>query len=270
MPWISVRRTSHWMHKQVRGRTMSIKPLLAGNWKMNGMAESLSEIDLLIASLPAEADRVADILICPPATLLDRVAQKGAPHAIMAGGQNCHMAQGGAHTGDISALMLKDAGASHVILGHSERRSDHHETDGLVRAKAESAITAGLIPIVCVGETLAERQNGVAQTVVEHQLEGSLPPTLTTAIVIAYEPVWAIGTGKVPGLDDIAEMHGSIREWLQNKYGSLGEATPILYGGSLKPDNARDILAVENVDGGLIGGASLKAQDLLAIYAAAQ
>lgn len=243
--------------------------LIAGNWKMNGTSDALPEIEKLVQGLGQQTAN-AIVAVCPPATLLHQVSQAAAKGAVLTGGQNCHVAEKGAHTGDISGQMLKDAGATYVIVGHSERRTDHGETDGLVRTKARSALDAGLIPIICVGETEAERQGGVALTVVEQQLDGSVPDLDDgEQIVIAYEPVWAIGTGLVPTNDDIAEMHGSIREWLTGKLGEAGNAVSILYGGSMKPANAAEILAIGNVDGGLIGGASLKADDFLAIIRAA-
>ncbi|MCB9993829.1 MAG: triose-phosphate isomerase [Hyphomicrobiaceae bacterium] len=249
---------------------MSPQMILAGNWKMNGLTAALDEVALLVAST---ADMASDvrIVICPPTTLLSRVSDLLNPAGMASGGQNCHIATKGAHTGDISAQMLKDAGASYVIIGHSERRMDHGETDGRVRTKAELAISEGLVPIICVGETLAERENGVAITVVEHQLSGSVPAADKGAnIVIAYEPVWAIGTGRVPTNADIADMHKAIRTWLVGHYGSAGGEVSILYGGSLKPENADEILAVENVNGGLVGGASLKAEDFSRIIASGQ
>lgn len=249
---------------------MSPQMILAGNWKMNGLSADLEEVTRLVATTAEMAGEVG-IVICPPATLLSRVSDVLNPAGMASGGQNCHIAVKGAHTGDISAQMLRDAGATYVIIGHSERRTDHGETDGRVRTKAELAMSEGLVPIICVGETLKERENGVAITVVEHQLTGSVPAAdIGAGIVIAYEPVWAIGTGRVPTNQDIADMHKAIRTWLEGHYGAAGADVAILYGGSLKPDNADEILAVENVNGGLVGGASLKAEDFSKIIAAGQ
>lgn len=238
-----------------------IKPLIAGNWKMNGLQESLSEVDSLLGELET-ADTHCDILICPPSTLIQAMGILLEDTSIYVGGQDCHTKEQGAHTGDVSASMLMDAGASHVILGHSERRADHGESDDLVRAKSEAAIEAGLSPIICVGESREEREAGKALQIVECQLLASLPTTMTDSIVIAYEPVWAIGTGLTPTLEDIAEMHRHIR-------GHLGRSTRILYGGSVKPANAEEILAIDDVNGALVGGASLNADDFFGIISAA-
>ncbi len=240
------------------------RKLAAGNWKMNGTSASLAEIDALVAACPAPE---IDILICPPATLLSRMAAQTKDSPIGIGGQTCHVAAKGAHTGDISADMLVDAGASAVILGHSERRADHSEDDASVRAQAQAAVAAGLRAIICIGETEAQRDDGVTLDVIAEQLAGSIPDDATAeALVVAYEPVWAIGTGKVPTLEQIAEVHDFIRAELTTRFGeSIANATPLLYGGSVKPANAADIFAVANVDGALVGGASLKAQDFLGI-----
>jgi triosephosphate isomerase len=239
-------------------------PLIAGNWKMNGVGASLSEVTKLRRLIAGGI--AADVAICPPFTLLDRMRDLGIP----TGGQDCHPKAGGAFTGDTSAGMLKDAGASYVIVGHSERRAGHGESDELVRAKAEAGLTAGLVPIVCVGETLDERRGGDAEAVVQHQLTGSVPDlTGGQSCVIAYEPVWAIGTGVTPTVSEIAQMHGFIRKQLVQRFGEQGEVIRILYGGSLKPGNAREILAIADVDGGLVGGASLLADDFFAIISAA-
>lgn len=242
-----------------------MRKLAAGNWKMNGLGAHLAEIDALAGAHPAPS---VDILICPPATLLSRMAGRARGTAIAVGGQDCHTADAGAHTGDISAPMLAEAGASAVILGHSERRADHGENDALVSAKATAAAAAGLRPIICVGETLDEREAGETLEVVGCQLSGSVPRSLTN-LVIAYEPVWAIGTGKVPTTEQIAEVHGFIRAQLAGelRLANAGE-TPILYGGSVKPANAAEIFAVDDVDGALVGGASLKATDFSGIIAA--
>jgi len=235
-----------------------MKPLIAGNWKMNGLAGSVGEVDRLLALLGRRAPERADVLVCPPATLLAAAAMRLDGTGVYAGGQDCHAAASGAHTGDISAEMLKDAGASFVIVGHSERRADHGERDAEVKAKAEAGLRAGLTPIVCVGETRAEREAGRAETVVGAQLGGSLPGEGEGEVVVAYEPVWAIGTGLTPTIEEIAAMHGFIRS-------RVGGATRILYGGSVKPSNAAEILAVAEVNGALVGGACLKAEDFYAI-----
>lgn len=229
--------------------------LIAGNWKMNGLAAQLDELGRVADGL---AGGSATVLLCPPATLIAAAAKRADGSALKIGGQDCHASASGAHTGDMSAEMLADAGASHVIVGHSERRADHGESSETVRAKAEAGARAGLTPIVCVGETEAERDAGRAWNVVKAQLDGSVPPG-EGAVIVAYEPVWAIGTGKTASLDDIADMHGRIHEW------ASGRAAQVLYGGSVKPSNAADILGVDGVDGALVGGASLKADDFLAI-----
>ncbi|NMA99342.1 MAG: triose-phosphate isomerase [Phyllobacteriaceae bacterium] len=247
----------------------TISPLIAGNWKMNGLTHSLDELAELARLLTTGASPRAVVVICPPATLLAAVAAQGASSGILAGGQDCHMAASGAHTGDISATMLADAGAQYVIVGHSERRTDHAETDDIVRAKAEAAIGAGLKPIICVGETEAQRDAGHAEAVVSAQLAGSIPDAAEQhEVVVAYEPVWAIGTGRTPSLEDIAAIHGAIRARLVERFGERGETIRILYGGSMKPQNAREILDVENVNGGLVGGASLLAKDFYTIISA--
>jgi len=247
---------------------MTRRKLAAGNWKMNGLAAAGAELDALIA---ATAGTAAEVLICPPATLIAGLSARARGSHVAIGGQDCHAAPGGAHTGDIAAEMIADAGASHVITGHSERRADHGESDAEVRAKAEAAWRAGLTAIVCAGETEADRDAGRALDVVGGQLAGSIPDGATAGnLVVAYEPVWAIGTGRTASLDDIAEMHGFVRARLVARFGpAIGEAVRLLYGGSVKPGNAGEIFAVANVDGGLVGGASLKAADFAAIVAAA-
>ncbi|GGK35958.1 triose-phosphate isomerase [Salinarimonas ramus] len=246
------------------------RPFVAGNWKMNGLSAALAEADAVKEGAAALAGAV-DLALCPPATLVHRMAERLAGSAVGVGGQDCHAKATGAHTGDVSAEMLADAGAAYVIVGHSERRADHGESDADVRAKLEAAHRAGLVAIVCVGETKEEREAGRALEIVRGQLDGSLVEGLTAArTVIAYEPVWAIGTGLVPTLDDIAEMHAAVREALAAKAEAAEVAAMrILYGGSVKPSNAAEILAVANVDGALVGGASLKASDFLAIASAA-
>lgn len=241
-----------------------MKPLVAGNWKMNGVAASAAELTAMIAGYGADLAAKVDLAICPPATLVATLAAKAGP--ILIGGQDCHAKVSGAHTGDIAAEMLKDAGAGAVIVGHSERRTDHAETDAIVKAKAEAAKRAGLVAIVCVGETEAQRKAGETLAVVGTQVDGSLPAGMTgDTLVVAYEPVWAIGTGLVPTLADVAEVHGFIREKLVAMYGAEGAKVRILYGGSVKPSNAKELLSVKDVNGALVGGASLKAVDFLAI-----
>jgi len=241
---------------------MAPRPLVAGNWKMNGLVASVGELKKIIAG----ASRVSktDLMVCPPATLIASFAAVARGTPVLIGGQDCHALASGAYTGDVSAEMLKDAGASAVIVGHSERRQYHHETDPEVRAKAQAAWRAGLLPIVCVGETRPQREAGHALDVVAGQLKGSLPDGAGD-FVVAYEPVWAIGTGLTPTPADVGEMHRSIREHLISRYGMSGQGTRILYGGSVNPKNAAELLVVENVDGSLVGGASLKAEDFLAI-----
>jgi triosephosphate isomerase len=248
--------------------TTQITPLIAGNWKMNGTNASLAEVQRLAELLAATPPRCT-VVICPPATLLAPLNAIAAPSGIVAGGQDCHPMPSGAHTGDVSALMLADAGAQYVVVGHSERRASYGESDDLVRGKAVAAMTAGLRPIICVGETEAERRAGRAEEVVASQLANSVPEQIgQLGIVVAYEPVWAIGTGLTPTSEDIAQMHGTIRRLLSERFGDVGARTRILYGGSMKPANAREILGIENVNGGLIGGASLLANDFHAIISA--
>ncbi len=241
-------------------------PLVAGNWKMNGLGASAAQLDGIIAGA-AKLPAGVDVLVCPPFTLIAAFAARARGSRVAIGGQDCHVKASGAHTGDISAEMLADAGASAVIVGHSERRCDHHETDAEVRAKALAARRARLLPIVCVGETRAERDAGKAHAVVGGQLAGSLPDGGDTDFVVAYEPVWAIGTGLTPTPQDVKDMHGFIRERLAAKFGKGSEAIRILYGGSVKPSNAAELLVIDNVDGALVGGASLNAEEFLAIAA---
>jgi triosephosphate isomerase len=243
-----------------------MRQLIAGNWKMNGTRESLRELGDLRAALAVKPPG-ADVLICPPATLLSR-AFASVAHEFELGGQDCHAEPSGAFTGDISAEMLKDAGATAVIVGHSERRQYHGETDAQVAAKAKAAWRAGLLAIICIGETQDERDAGKALHICSNQIAGSVPDGATAAsVAVAYEPVWAIGTGRTPISAEIAEVHAHIRECLVSRFGAKGQGMRILYGGSMKPSNAAEILALKNVDGGLIGGASLKAADFLAIIA---
>jgi triosephosphate isomerase len=241
---------------------MARRPLVAGNWKMNGLMASIGELKAIIAGTPAVAD--VELMVCPPATLIASFAAAARGSPVLIGGQDCHALPSGAFTGDISAEMLKDAGAVAVIVGHSERRHYHGESDATVRAKALAAQRAGIVAIVCVGESRVEREAGRALDVVSAQLEGSLSDD-STGFVVAYEPVWAIGTGLTPTPSDVADMHRAIREGLVARYGHAGEATRILYGGSVNPKNANELLAVANVDGALVGGASLKAGEFLAI-----
>jgi len=244
-----------------------MRQLIAGNWKMNGLLGDALSLAEAIKAAAAGCDG-AELLVCPPATVLRAVGGVLAGTRVALGGQDCHAAKSGAHTGDVSAPMLADAGASYVILGHSERRSDHGETDEAVYAKVEAAIAADLTPIVCVGETEAERVAGRENEVVGQQIAGSLPKNF--AGVIAYEPVWAIGTGKVPTEADVAAMHAFIRGELVKHFGEAGRGFRILYGGSVKPSNAASLLAVPEVGGALIGGASLKADDFMGIARASK
>ncbi|MGJ3263135.1 MAG: triose-phosphate isomerase [Salinarimonas sp.] len=246
------------------------RPFVAGNWKMNGLAAALAEADAVEAGAGALAGRL-DLALCPPATLVHRMAERLRGSGVAVGGQDCHAKASGAHTGDVSAEMLADAGATHVIVGHSERRADHGETDADVRAKLEAAHRAGLVGIVCVGETKEQRETGRALDVVRGQLAGSLTEGLRAATtVIAYEPVWAIGTGLVPTLDDIGATHAAVREAPAAKAAADEVATlRILSRGAVKHGNAARSLAVANVDGALVGGASLKAADFLGIAEAA-
>jgi triosephosphate isomerase len=244
------------------------RPLVAGNWKMNGLAASIGELDRVIAGAPAVA-ATADLMVCPPATLVAAFAARAGGGPVAIGGQDCHAEAAGAFTGDISAEMLKDAGARAVIVGHSERRTLHKETDAQVRAKTLAVWRAGLTAIVCVGESKDERIAGKTLGVVGTQLDGSLPDGATAAaLVVAYEPVWAIGTGLTPTPADVAEVHAFIRKRLGERFGAAGEGIRILYGGSVKPSNAKELMAVANVDGALVGGASLKADEFLRIAGA--
>jgi len=245
----------------------SRRPLVAGNWKMNGLAASAAELKKMIEGAGAVSAKT-DLMVCPPATLLARFAEAAGGSTVAIGGQDCHAKPSGAHTGDLAAEMLADAGATAVIIGHSERRADHHESDAEVQAKALAAWRAGLMAIVCVGETREQREAGKTLDIVGGQLAGSLPDGATGAkLVVAYEPVWAIGTGLTPTPADVAEVHGFIRQRLNERFGAEGGRVRILYGGSVKPSNARELLSVADVDGALVGGASLKAEDFLGIAA---
>jgi len=236
------------------------RPMVAGNWKMNGLSASVAELDKIVAGA---SDIAADLMVCPPATLVAAFAVRAKGGSVAIGGQDCHAQASGAFTGDVSAEMLRDAGATAVIVGHSERRIYHRETDAEVRAKAQAAWRAGLLAIVCVGETKDERVAGRTLDVVGRQVAGSVPDGASAAtLVIAYEPVWAIGTGLTPTIVDVAEVHGFIRKQLRAQ-----SAVRLLYGGSVKPSNAKELMAVANVDGALVGGASLKADEFLGIAA---
>jgi triosephosphate isomerase (TIM) len=242
-----------------------LRPLVAGNWKMNGSLAMLKEPRLLAAMLK-DVKLKADVMVCPPAVILRRVKSVVKGSKIKVGGQDCHWNPSGAHTGDVSAEMLKEAGCSAVIVGHSERRTNHGETDEMVARKANAAQRAGLTAIICIGETLDQRQGGQTLDVVTSQLKGSLPASSTAAnTVIAYEPVWAIGTGLTATTAQVAEVHALIRKELGQLMGSDGAGVRILYGGSVKPANAAELMGQPNVNGALVGGASLKASDFLGI-----
>jgi triosephosphate isomerase len=248
--------------------TDAIRPLIAGNWKMNGLRASSAEFEAMLAGAPGVAAK-ADLLVCPPATLIAAFAEKArGSNTIAIGAQDCHPRASGAHTGDLSAEMLADAGASAIIVGHSERRADHGESDALVRQKTEAIWRAGLTAIVCIGETQHQRDAGQALDICRGQLDLSLPDQARADnLVVAYEPVWAIGTGLTPTVGDVQQIHKFIRDFLIARFNGEGARTRILYGGSVKPSNAAELMAVENVNGALVGGASLKAADFLAIAA---
>lgn len=244
---------------------MALKKLVAGNWKMHGTGDALGEVAAIAGAAQSFS---CDVALCLPATLIERAVRAAPGFAV--GGQDCHAAESGAHTGDISAAMLKDAGARLTIVGHSERREAHGESDADVRAKTEAALAAGLAVILCVGESLEIRVAGEAVATVSGQLDASLPPAVESArLAVAYEPIWAIGTGRIPSMDDIAEMHAALRGRLVAAYGEAGRQVRILYGGSVKASNAAEIFAVQDVDGALVGGASLKSADFLPIVSAA-
>jgi triosephosphate isomerase len=240
--------------------TTSIRPLVAGNWKMNGMRSSLAELTSLAQMLTDDLP-LCDTLICPPFTLLSQAAMAVNGSLISLGAQDCHENRSGAHTGDVSADMIMDLGCSYIIVGHSERRADHGETNAVVKAKAAAAISAGAVAIICVGETEAQRDAGDTLKVIEDQIKGSLPEGANAQnTVIAYEPVWAIGTGRTPSVEDVAQVHHFIRGQLE-AYLKTGAQVRILYGGSVKPSNAQELMAASDVNGALVGGASLKAKD---------
>ncbi len=246
-----------------------VKPLVAGNWKMNGLAQSASQIHALNDTLKSQPAN-CDVLICPPATLIMAFSHLLNGSGIALGGQDCHINENGAHTGDIAPEMLADSGAQYVIVGHSERRMDHKERDGDVKAKAMAGWRAGLKVILCIGELIGERKNDLTLKVIERQLQNSLPEGATAEnLIIAYEPVWAIGTGLTPTAGDVEEVHKFIRDHLVKTYGDgTGNDMRILYGGSVKPGNAKELMGVANVNGALVGGASLKAEDFAGIIAA--
>jgi triosephosphate isomerase (TIM) len=246
--------------------TSGIKPMVAGNWKMNGIADSLGELRQIANGFMSGLDADCDALICVPSTLLSRAKDIVENSPVKVGGQDCHMKDSGAHTGDVSSAMLKDAGASHVLVGHSERRTDHKENDAAVNAKTQAAWRAGLVAVICIGETEAERKGGVTNQVLSAQLKGSIPAGADGGnTIIAYEPVWAIGTGLTPTVGDVADAHAHIRAELSALSVSGSAKMRILYGGSVKPSNARELLSIDNVDGALVGGASLKSADFLGI-----
>jgi triosephosphate isomerase len=238
------------------------RSIAAGNWKMNGLRENFNDILLIDA---ASENVNCDVILCVPDTLIREMSEK--TKNIFSGGQNCHIEASGAFTGDISAEMIKDAGASHVIVGHSERRVNYNENNNLIKSKAQTALNEGLKAIICIGETLKERETGITLDIIKKQLLDSLPQEITgETIIIAYEPVWAIGTGLTPSIEQITEVHDFIRAELENNYGKkIGHSVNILYGGSMNAKNAHEISAIENVDGGLVGGASLKAESFIPI-----
>jgi triosephosphate isomerase (TIM) len=239
--------------------------LVAGNWKMNGLTSSVLEIEEMIAGAATLPPGI-ELAVCPPATMAARAAEILAEGPVALGGQDCHAEKSGAFTGDVSAEMWADLDARYVIVGHSERRAMHAETDASVAAKAKAAIRAGLAPIICLGESLAERDAGKTLEVVGRQLAVSVPAEASkAAFVIAYEPIWAIGTGRTPTAAQVGEVHAALRAGLRLRFGSAAEGVRLLYGGSVKPDNARELMHVPDVDGALVGGASLKSADFLAI-----
>jgi len=249
----------------------TVAKLLVGNWKMNGVKADLEGAGLIAAAAKTAQSQAIQLAICPPATLLSRLSEMAAGTELLTGAQDCHAKVSGAHTGDISAAMIKDAGGHFVIVGHSERRADHDETSDLVQTKAHAALEAGLVPIICVGETRVEREAGQAEAVVLAQVEASVPESFPEGgLVIAYEPVWAIGTGLVPSAADVLAMHGAIHNNLVGRFGALGASIRLLYGGSVNGQNASDLLHLAHVDGALVGGASLTAAGFLKILHAIQ
>ena len=249
--------------------TPDIKPLVAGNWKMNGLNNSLNELSNMVNGYNTDMQSRLDLLVCVPATLLQSASASCADSNVRVGGQDCHPNTSGAHTGDISSEMIADAGGTSVIVGHSERRTDHEEENSTVKSKAEAGLRAGLQTIVCIGETEEERKSGKTLEVLGEQLDGSMPDNSNAEhVVVAYEPVWAIGTGLVPTEADIEEAHAFIRSKMSERFGDEGAHMRLLYGGSVKPSNAEQLMDILNVDGALVGGASLKADDFLGICAA--
>lgn len=243
-----------------------VRPLVAGNWKMNGLKASIAEVLAINEAAREPSLAGVDVMICPPAPLLMALVEVAGNSACQVGAQDCHWQESGAHTGDVSAEMIKDAGASAVIIGHSERRADHGETDSIVQQKAQAAWRAGLDAIICIGETEGQRRAGLTLDVVTRQLAGSVPDGATASnTIIAYEPVWAIGTGLTPTPEDVGEVHKALRAALSARFSGDGNAIRILYGGSVKPGNARELMAIANVNGALVGGASLKANDFIGI-----
>lgn len=246
--------------------TPEIKPLVAGNWKMNGLTGDLSQLADMAVGFNSTLQAKIDLLICTPATLIFQASEMSDPSKMAIGAQDCHFDASGAHTGDISAAMIADAGATSVIVGHSERRTDHGETNDTVRAKAVAGLGQGLQTIICIGETEAGRKSGATLDVLKYQMDGSIPDDWAGAeVVVAYEPVWAIGTGLTPTESDIEEAHNFMRSELAERFGDAGNKVRLLYGGSVKPANAASLMAIRNVDGALVGGASLKAQDFMGI-----
>ncbi|MBL4892882.1 MAG: triose-phosphate isomerase [Rhizobiaceae bacterium] len=249
--------------------TPEIKPLIAGNWKMNGFRNSLKELQAMGEGYDAAMRHRLDMLVCVPATLLYTAAVSVVGTHVEIGAQDCHMNAVGAHTGDVSAMMVADCGGTAVIVGHSERRADHNESNETVKSKAEAGLRNDLMTILCIGETEEQRKSGKTLEVLEDQLSNSLPDSINTdLLVIAYEPVWAIGTGMVPSVGDVTEAHEFIRNHLHDHFEDAGKTIRLLYGGSVKPSNAAELMAINNVDGALVGGASLKADDFLGICAA--
>jgi len=249
--------------------TPGIKPLVAGNWKMNGLTSDLGELTAMAAAFTPELQEKIDLLVCVPATLLFRASETTTATPLAIGAQDCHQNASGAHTGDVSTAMIEDAGGTAVIVGHSERRTDHSETNETVLAKAQAGLAQGLCTIVCIGETEEHRKSGATLEILKDQLAGSLPESWEKGqLVVAYEPVWAIGTGLTPTAEDVAEAHAFMRSELVSQFGTNGNKIRLLYGGSVKPANAKELMGIENVDGALVGGASLKAEDFLGIAAA--
>lgn len=249
--------------------TPGIKPLVAGNWKMNGLEGDLGQLTGMAGGFPENLQEKIDLLVCVPATLIFRASESTKSAPLRIGAQDCHAREAGAHTGDISVAMIKDAGGAAIIVGHSERRADHGEDDEIIRAKAQASLKGGMQTIVCIGETEAQRKAGETLDVLKRQLAGSVPEAWGSGeLVVAYEPVWAIGTGLTPTPGDVREAHACMRAELVSRFGDAGSRVRLLYGGSVKPANAGELMAIDNVDGALVGGASLKAEDFLGIAGA--